>query len=59
MEFRQLGGSGLRVPVLSMGTGTFGGGNELFKAWGQTDVAEARRLVDICLEAGLEHVRLR
>lgn len=53
MEFRQLGGSGLRVPVLSLGTGTFGGGNELFKAWGQTDVAEARRLVDICLEAGL------
>jgi len=53
MEFRQLGGSGFRVPVLSLGTGTFGGGSELFKAWGQTDVAEATRLVDICLEAGL------
>ncbi len=53
MEFRQLGDSGFRVPVLSLGTGTFGGGNELFKAWGQTDVAEATRLVDICLEAGL------
>lgn len=53
MEFRHLGGSGLRVPVLSLGTGTFGGGNELFKAWGQTDVAEARRLVDICVESGL------
>lgn len=53
MEYRQLGGSGLSVPVLSFGTGTFGGGNELFKAWGQTDVAEARRLVDVCLEAGL------
>lgn len=53
MEFRQLGGSGIRVPVLSFGTGTFGGGNELFKAWGQTDVREATRLVDICLEAGL------
>lgn len=53
MEFRQLGGSGLRVPVLSFGTGTFGGGNELFKAWGATDVAEATRLVDICLESGL------
>jgi aryl-alcohol dehydrogenase-like predicted oxidoreductase len=53
MEYRQLGGSGLMVPVLSFGTGTFGGGNELFKAWGTTDVAEATRLVDICLEAGL------
>ena len=38
---------------MSLGTGTFGGGNELFKAWGETDVAEAGRLVDICLEAGL------
>ena len=53
MEFRQLGGSGLMVPVLSMGTGTFGGGSELFKAWGASDVAEATLLVDICLEAGL------
>lgn len=53
MEYRQLGGSGLKVPVLSLGTGTFGGNNELFKAWGQTDVAGATRLVDICLEAGL------
>ena len=53
MEFRQLGGSGFKVPVLSFGTGTFGGGGEFFKAWGSTDVAEATRLVDICLEAGL------
>jgi len=53
MEYRILGASGLRVPVLSLGTGTFGGGNEFFKAWGQTDVAEASRLVDICLDAGL------
>jgi aryl-alcohol dehydrogenase-like predicted oxidoreductase len=53
MEYRQLTGSGLMVPVLSFGTGTFGGGNEFFKAWGSTDVAEATRLVDICLEAGL------
>jgi aryl-alcohol dehydrogenase-like predicted oxidoreductase len=53
MEFRQLGGSGFKVPVLSLGTGTFGGGGELFKAWGASDVAEATRLVDICLEAGL------
>jgi aryl-alcohol dehydrogenase-like predicted oxidoreductase len=53
MEFRQLGHSGLKVPVLSLGTGTFGGGNEFFKAWGSSNVAEATRLVDICLEAGV------
>lgn len=53
MEYRQLGGSGFKVPALTYGTGTFGGGGELFKAWGQTDVAEATRLVDICLDSGL------
>ena len=53
MEYRQLGGSGLKVPVLSFGTATFGGGTEFFKAWGETDVAEASRLVDICLDAGV------
>jgi len=53
MEYRQLGASGLMVPALSFGTGTFGGGNEFFKAWGASDVAEATRLVDVCLEAGV------
>lgn len=53
MEYRQLGNSGLKVPALSLGTGTFGGGGEFFKAWGQTDVQEASRLIDICLDAGL------
>jgi len=53
MEHRFLGASGFKVPVLSFGTGTFGGKGEFFGAWGQTDVAEARRMVDICLDAGL------
>jgi aryl-alcohol dehydrogenase-like predicted oxidoreductase len=53
MEYRQLGASGLRVPVLSFGTGTFGGSGPLFGAWGTSDVDEARRLIDICLEAGV------
>jgi aryl-alcohol dehydrogenase-like predicted oxidoreductase len=53
MEYRSLGRSGLKVPVLTFGAGTFGGKGPLFSAWGQTDAAEARRLVDICLEAGL------
>jgi aryl-alcohol dehydrogenase-like predicted oxidoreductase len=50
MEYRQLGNSGLKVPVLSFGTGTFAGKDEFFKAWGEIDVQEARRFVDICLE---------
>jgi len=53
MEFRQLGASGLFVPVLSFGTATFGGGNDFFKAWGSTQVEEATRMVDLCLEAGV------
>ncbi|WP_419804772.1 aldo/keto reductase [Terriglobus sp.] len=54
MEFRQLGKSGLQVPVLCYGTGTFGGANhEFFKRWGASDVADARDLVDTCMEAGV------
>src|SRR5690606_30023930 len=53
MEYRLFGNTGLRVPVLSLGTGTFGGTNEFFKKWGTTDVAEASRLIDVSLEHGL------
>ena len=53
MEHRFLGGSGFKVPVLSFGTGTFGGTGDFFKAWGSTDEAGATRLVDVCLDAGL------
>lgn len=55
MEYRLLGGSGLKVPVLALGTGTFtfGSGSDFFRAWGNTDVEEARRLVGVALEAGL------
>jgi len=53
MDYRQLGASGLRVPALSFGTGTFGGTGPLFGAWGRSDETEARRLVDICIETGV------
>ncbi len=53
MEYRLLGGSGLKVPVLSFGTGTFGGEGEFFKAWGANDVEQAKRVVDVALDGGI------
>jgi aryl-alcohol dehydrogenase-like predicted oxidoreductase len=53
MDYRQLGSSGLKVSTLSFGTATFGGGTEFFRAWGQTELDEAKRLVDICIESGI------
>ncbi|MDX2138637.1 MAG: aldo/keto reductase [Chloroflexota bacterium] len=53
MEHRILGNSGFSIPVLTFGTGTFGGNGPFFSKWGSSDVAEATRLIDICLDAGL------
>ena len=53
MEYRYLGDSGFKVPALGFGAGTFGGKGPLFSAWGNTDIEEAKRLIDICLEAGV------
>jgi aryl-alcohol dehydrogenase-like predicted oxidoreductase len=53
MDYRFLGRSGLKVSALSFGAATFGGGNEFFAAWGSTGVEEGRRLVDLCIEAGV------
>ena len=53
MEYRHLGRSGLKVPELCFGAGTFGSNNEFFKAWGETTQEEAGRMVDICMNAGL------
>ena len=53
MDQRRLGKSGLRVPAISFGTATFGGGNDFFKAWGATDAGGAARLIDVCLDHGV------
>lgn len=53
MEYRYLGNSGIKVSVLSFGTGTFGGQGDLFATWGNTDVAEAAQLIDVCLDHGV------
>jgi aryl-alcohol dehydrogenase-like predicted oxidoreductase len=53
MEYRLLGGSGFKVPVLSLGTATFGGGDEFFKAWGETQGKEAQRMVDMAFDVGI------
>lgn len=53
MEYRRLGSSGLTVPLLSFGAATFGGTSEFFRAWGSTDVTAARRMIDLCLDAGV------
>jgi aryl-alcohol dehydrogenase-like predicted oxidoreductase len=53
LDYRTLGNAGLKVSSLCFGTATFGGGNQFFKAWGSTDVDEARRMIGLCLDAGI------
>jgi aryl-alcohol dehydrogenase-like predicted oxidoreductase len=53
LEYNRLGHSGLRVPALAFGTATFGGGNAFFKGFGSTDAAGASRLIDLCLDNGV------
>lgn len=53
MEYRQLGRSGFKIPVLSFGTGTFAGEGEIFKDWGEIKLKEASRMIDICLDHGV------
>lgn len=53
MDYRILGRSGLEVSALSFGTGTFGGNHPFFGKWGHSDLKEAQRLIDLCLEAGV------
>lgn len=53
VEYRALGRSGLFVPVMTMGTATFGGGDDFFKAWGTTGREGAKDLVTRCIDAGV------
>lgn len=53
MEYRRVGDSDLVVSELSLGAATFGGTGEFFGAWGDTGVNQARAMVDLSLEAGI------
>jgi aryl-alcohol dehydrogenase-like predicted oxidoreductase len=56
MRYRFLGRSGLKVSALSLGAATFGGGNEFFRAWGNVGDESAARMLDMCLDAGVNLV---
>jgi aryl-alcohol dehydrogenase-like predicted oxidoreductase len=53
MEYRRVGDSDLTVSAIAFGTATFGGSTEFYRAWGQTDVGDATRLIDVALDAGV------
>ncbi|WP_197382036.1 aldo/keto reductase [Mycolicibacterium mengxianglii] len=53
MEYRRIGNSGLVVSELSFGAAIFGAAGEFFGAWGDTSAAEARAMVDLCIDAGI------
>src|SRR6185312_11796893 len=52
MELRQLGKSGLTVSSFAFGTMTVGG-RERFRNMGDIGAAEASRLIDVCMDAGV------
>ena len=52
MDHRSLGSSGLQISALTLGTMTFGGQGNFAKV-GDTDLAGARRQIDMCLDAGI------
>jgi len=56
MEYRRVGNSGLVVSELSLGTATFAGVGDFFGAWGNTDVDQARKFIELSLEAGVNFV---
>ncbi len=55
MEYRQLGYTGVRVSALALGTMTFGGRGK-FALVGETEVDEARRIVDRALDGGINFI---
>src|SRR5271154_6727146 len=55
MEYRLLGGSGLKVSVLTMGTMTFGGKGNSAKV-GSVGLDEVRRLIDLVADAGVNMI---
>src|SRR5271170_6938649 len=52
MEYRQLGNSGLKISVLTMGTMTFGGKGNFAKV-GNVSLQDVRRLIDLVADAGV------
>lgn len=55
MDYRPLGRSGLKVSALTLGTMTFGGKGNFAKV-GNTDLAAAKRQIDMSVDAGVNMI---